>query len=171
MADNLVVNCASFECKASVNQQNDVLFSLCTDLPVGTLVGVMFNRSYNDADGQPSVWVGYWESYTVEKLDDQKNGFSGICSLDESDKLGAAWFKNAHTAISSTISEPVSDSLSVVFTVGGRQKVKAYGKGNRHLSGYLVTKNGDENIVESQASLVCPMNKSYQPRVKRASLA
>lgn len=165
MANNPVVMCTIFTCKAAVTHHREITFSLITDLPIGTLVGVMFTREYRDIDKSRSVWVGFWESYNVDELDNDRCGFNGSCLVDSSDKLGATWFKNAHKSISSTISEPVSDKITIVFTVGGRQRVKYFGKGNKHLAGVDVIKDGDDNIIEKHVILTCPMSTIYQPKI------
>lgn len=169
MAGKEKINCKLFKCSAVVseNQLSVINFALETDIPVGSLVGVMFTRNYFDAEGEDSLWVGYGDSFTVTSMSDStSNGFRGQLDIDSCDTHGLKWFKNAHSQISTEISTPVSDTLNIVFTLGGRQRNKAFEKNNQNLIGEMVARRGDINCIECRVSLVAPMLSSLQPKIK-----
>ena len=168
MAGKEIINCKLFKCSAVVNenQRRVIDFALETDIPVGSLIGVMFTRYYLDADGENSLWIGYGDSFTVTSMGDcTSNGFRGQLDIDSCDSHGLKWFNNAHSEISTKISTPVSDTISIVFTFGGRQRSKAYEKNNQNLIGEMVVRRGDINCIECQATIVVPMLSSLQPKI------
>jgi hypothetical protein len=64
---------------------------------------------------------------------------------------------------SSGISSPVSDTVELGFIVGGRQRLREFGRNNSELSGTLVTERGGIKVVEAVRKLHIPMKSHLQP--------
>jgi len=167
MAGKQKIICTLFKCSAilKLNQQRVIDFALETDMPIGSLVGVMYVRNYLNAEGEDSIWIGYGESFTVISLNSSNNnGFRGQLNIDNCDRHGLRWF-NAYSKTSSEVSTPISDAIFIVFTFGGRQRNKVFEKNNLNLMGEMVEKRGEINCIECRASLNVPMLSSLQPKL------
>ncbi len=170
-ADRILL-CERFDSEAKLTGDDSRTIEFCvrTDLPIGTLVGVMLSRSYRDSTGDEAIWVGFGEAFTVGPTQDAEiNGFVGKCDIDTSDRSGVAWFKMANSQTGLFTTAPVSDVVTVSMTVGGRQRLRAFGKHNCNLAGSQVTittKPDGTNFINREQQLLIPMRAEFQPRLR-----
>ena len=157
-----MVVCNVFE--ASVNVIGDespiVEFVIRTDLPSGTQIIYNCRRSYRDSQGEDSLWVGQSERLAVS--DDGE--CRGRIDIVASDTKAFEHYRQLNTGYSPPgISERVSEIVKLTFVVGGRQRLREFGRNNSELSGPHVIDHGGIKIVEAACELRIPMSSMLQP--------
>lgn len=157
-----MVVCNAFEVSLNVSGgENPILdFLIRTDLPAGTQIIYTCRRSYRDAHGEDSLWVGQSERVAVSGECECR----GRIDMNVSDKKASDHYRQLNTDYSPPgISSPVSDTVTITFMVGGRQRLKEFGRNNSELSGTLVSDRGGIKIVEVIRELHIPMKSTFQP--------
>ena len=157
-----MIECNRFD--VSLNVSGDeipiVIFVIRTDLPSGTQIISTCRRSYRHAQGKDSLWVGQSDRLVVSA--DGK--CRGRIDINASDKKASDYFRQLNTGHSSPgISSPISDTVELGFMVGGRQRLREFGRNNSELSGTLVTERGGIKVVEAVRKLRIPMKSHLQP--------
>jgi hypothetical protein len=157
-----MIECNRFD--VSLNVSGDeipiVIFVIRTDLPSGTQIISTCRRSYRDAQGTDSLWVGQSDRLVVCADGECR----GRIDINASDKKASDYFRQLNTGHSSPgISSPISDTVELGFMVGGRQRLREFGRNNSELSGTLVTERGGIKVVEAVRKLRIPMKSSLQP--------
>lgn len=162
-----LVRCDLFDFSLELNSASDprvLEFVFWTDLPSGTGVIVSMSRSYLDARGRESLWSIYDDRILVTPgVYGDFNGGKGAVDIDEGDRAALAEFEELLGDFSAGISSKVSDEIEIAFVVGGRQRLKAFGKNNSNLVGAEVTQSGGVRVVEASGKLTAPMQEEYQP--------
>lgn len=162
-----MVKCDLFEVKLAVENEGDkpyLVWSFYTDLPAGTQIILTCNRTFLDMQGDKCLWTGHNERIEVEpKAHGDYNGAGGRIDVNASDKKALELFNQINAGFSPGIKTPVSDELTLGFTAGARQRVRAFGRNNSELSGQMVTTTGGINVVEMKKSVLIPMQKELQP--------
>jgi hypothetical protein len=137
-----------------------VIFVIRTDLPSGTQIISTCRRSYRDAQGTDSLWVGQGDRLVVSADGECR----GRIDINASDKKASDYFRQLNTGHTSPgISSPISDTVELGFMVGGRQRLREFGRNNSELSGALVTDHGGIKVVEAVRKLHIPMKSHLQP--------
>lgn len=137
-----------------------VSFVIRTDLPSGTHIIFTCRRSYQDSQGTDSLWVGQSDRLVVSANGECR----GRVDINASDKKASDHFRQLNTGHSSPgISSPISDTVELGFMVGGRQRLREFGRNNSELSGTLVTELGGIKVVEAVRRLRIPMKSNLQP--------
>jgi hypothetical protein len=157
-----MIECNRFD--VSLNVSGDeipiVIFVIRTDLPSGTQIISTCRRSYRDAQGTDSLWVGQSDRLVVSADGECR----GRIDINASDKKASDYFRQLNTGHSSPgISSPISDTVELGFMVGGRQRLREFGRNNSELSGTLVTERGGIKVVEAVRKLHIPMKSHLQP--------
>jgi hypothetical protein len=157
-----MVVCNLFE--VSVNVSGDEIpvvdFVIRTDLPAGTQIIYTCRRSYRDSQGEDSLWVGQSERLAVSEGGECR----GRIDIIASDKKASEHYRQLNTGYSPPgISSPVSDTVELGFMVGGRQRLREFGRNNSELLGTLVTDRGGIKVVEAVRELRIPMKSTLQP--------
>jgi hypothetical protein len=141
-----------------------VRYFFYTDLPAGTKVILSCQRTYTNTQGERCVWVGRDEAVLTEpSVQGTYSGARGQIDVVGSDRRAFERFKQIRSAFSPDIASAVSDVLSVILTAGARQPLKEFGRNNAHLSGQLVRRRGDVNIVQVSKDVKVPVRKECQP--------
>jgi hypothetical protein len=150
-ADNDMVTCDFFEIDANVSDgHNPVIeYKLYTDLPAGTQVILSCQRTFQDMRGELSLWIGHNERLIVmASVLGSYNCCRGQVDVVASDKKALALFKEINQSFSPGVKSPVSDTFTLVLTVGARQRLRQFGNKNADMSGQMVSYVGGINIVE-----------------------
>lgn len=162
-----MVQCEVFEVKVDLEDDNGkpcLAWTFYTDLPAGTQVILACKRTFLDMRGDTCLWTGHNERLEVRpKVQGDYNGASGRIDVHASDKKARGLFDEISTGSAPAIKTPVSDELTLGFTVGARQRLRAYGQNNAELRGKMVSANGDINVVVVRKSICIPMQKELQP--------
>ncbi len=139
-----------------------------TDLPCGTKVILELTRSYRDSDNDLCLWTLFEEDFSLSRGDlVDFNGGSGVLDVFAGDRNGLKEFEEfERDDPSSVIVTPVSDEISTSVVVGIRQRLRAYGKNNKNLTGAKVDKSGGLKTVSVERRVRCPMLPELQPPVK-----
>mgnify|MGYP003335332056 CR=1 FL=1 len=162
-----MVVCNLFEVIVNVSgDENPVVdFVIRTDLPPGTHIIYSTRRSYHGFDGEESVWVGQNDRLIVSEAGECR----GHIDISASDQEAAEHYRQINSGYSQTgISSPVSDTVELGFMVGGRQRLREFGRKNSELSGTLVTDRGGIKVVEVVRELRIPMKSTLQPTIASA---
>lgn len=157
-----MIVCNLFEVDVTViGGDNPIVdFVIRTDLPAGTQVIYSTHRTYLDSAGEASVWVGQNDRLTISEAGECR----GRIDMFASDKKAAEHYRQINSGYSKTgISTPVSDTVELEFVVGGRQRLREFGRNNSELSGTLVTDRGGIKVVEAVRELRIPMKSTLQP--------
>ncbi len=162
-----MVVCNLFEVILSVsgNENPIVDYLIYTDLPAGTQVLMSCRRTYRDRHANDSLWIGESERLTlVSQVQDGYCGWRGKINVETSDKKALEHFRQLNSVYSpSGISTPVSETLTITFMVGGRQRLKEFGGANNaELSGDFVSDCGGIKVVEDSRSVRIPMKSTFQ---------
>jgi hypothetical protein len=163
-----MIACNLFEVNLSVSgEENPIVdYLFYTDLPAGTQVILSCQRTYLDLRGSLSLWVGYNERLTVvPSVQDGYCGCRGRIDVVASDKKASDLFKQINSNSPPGISTPVSEMFTIVLTVGGRQRLKEFGRNNSELSGNLVSDRGGIKVVEVSREIRIPMKSAFQPTI------
>jgi hypothetical protein len=158
--------CDIFDVRASVidGENPTIEYLFYTDLPAGTRVILSCQRTYHDMASELSLWTGHSETMDVmPAVHGSYNGGRGRINVVESDKRGLALFQQINRSNGPGIKSKVSDELTLVFTVGARQRIRDFGKNNNELSGQMVNTAGGIHVVEVQQSIHIPMRDDIQP--------
>lgn len=158
-----VITCDIFDLSVVVENRT-IRWSVSTDLPGGTQFIVDVSRRYTDTRGDSCLW-SLWSGRVVltEKSIGDRNGATGIVSIDDGDACGLAQFNELLGPYSSGTLGPVGPEIHVEATVGARQVMKAFGKNNCNLAGDMVANSGGINIVQAQVIVSVEMRPEYQP--------
>jgi len=157
-----MIVCSRFDVSLNVSGDESpiVIFVIRTDLPSGTQIISTCRRSYRDAQGTDSLWVGQSDRLVVSADGECR----GRIDINASDKKASDYFRQLNTGHSSPgISSPISDTVELGFMVGGRQRLREFGRNNSELSGTLVTERGGIKVVEAVRKLRIPMKSNLQP--------
>ncbi len=157
-----MIVCNLFEVAVNVSGGDNPIvdFVIRTDLPVGTQIIYSCRRSYRDSQGEDSLWVGQSETLAVSEAGECR----GRIDMIASDKKAAEHYRQINSGYSkSGISSPVSETVKLRFVVGGRQRLREFGRNNSELSGTLVTDRGGIKVVEAGRELRIPMKSTLQP--------
>lgn len=157
-----MVVCDLFEVCVHVSGDESPIidFVIRTDLPVGTQILLSCRRTYRDSRGEESLWVGQSERVTVS----ERGECRGRIDIASSDMSASEHYRQINAGHSPPgISSSVSDTVTLTFVVGGRQRVSDFGRNNSELSGSLVVKRGGIKIVEAVRELRIPMTPALQP--------
>jgi hypothetical protein len=156
-----MIMCNLFDVVVKVNNNENpvVVFAIKTDLPVGTQIIYSTDRLYKDAQGEDSLWVGQGERLTVIEGGECK----GSIDINSSDRLAFEYYRQINLGSSPTgMSNELSDTVIITFTVGGRQKLREFGRNNINLFGSLVKDCAGVKIVESIHKCVIPINSNLR---------
>ena len=154
--------CNLFEVDVNVSGGDNAIvdFVIRTDLPAGTQVIYSTHRTYLDTAGESSVWVGQNDRLIVSEAGECR----GRIDMSASDIKAAEHYRRINSGYSkSGISTPVSDTVELEFVVGGRQRLREFGRNNSELSGTLVSDRGGIKVVEAVRELRIPMKSTLQP--------
>lgn len=157
-----MVVCNYFEASVTVSGDDSpvVDFVIRTDLPAGTQVIYSCCRTYQDSQGEESLWVGHGDTLVVSLHGE----CCGRIDIIASDTEAARLFQQINTSYSPPgISAPISDTVKLQFVVGGRQRLKEFGRYNAHLSGSLVEDRGRIKVVKATRELYIPMKSALRP--------
>lgn len=159
--------CELFEAELSaVNAHGrpEIHYKLWTDLPAGTLVALGCYRSYTNWRNERCVWVMVQDALTiVPNVLGDWNGVVDTIDVIKGDLEAKKEFEDLLGGSSAGIRTPVEDEIEVVFTVGARQRLKAFGKNNENLVGPLIQKRGPIHYIELAATVNVPMRRDLQP--------
>jgi len=113
---------------------------------------------------EPCVWLGDGDTlYLQPSIYGDFNGIQGRINVVDSDKGSYSLFKEINRSFGRGITSRVSDEMTIIFTVGAKQRLRIFGKRNCELQGGMVTKHGDINIVNVQKDIFIPMLEELQP--------
>ncbi len=161
-----MIECSIFDVKIEVvgNPKRVIKWKFFTDLPCGTNVIVSCKRIYQDYDGDDCVWSLENDTYIVEPTDSgDLSGAKSKFDVDKADKDAQKEFNESINQYSSGIKTPVSNEIIIRFSVGGRQKLKAFGKQNKNLVGSMVSESGRVKVVLVESRVELPIKPEYQP--------
>lgn len=159
-----MIRCDIFELRLSCGNGATIDYLLWTDLPAGTRVMVTCKRSFINLRNETRVWMGYNDALEVKpSVHGDFNGLKGTIDIRESDQIASSMFDSIQSAHSAGIQSKVSDEVVVVMSVGGRQRLRAFGKNNESLSGQMVDESASPRVVRVSKSLVIPMDNDLQP--------
>lgn len=161
-----MVTCNLFELRLSILNHDDpiVSYDFRTDMPPGTRVILTCQRTYLDASGSLSLWIGYNEMITLEApIQDGCCQHHGQIDIDSSDQKAFDLFGRINSGDSPGVSTSISEEVTIVLTVGARQRLREFGRNNADLVGKMVLEDGDIRYVEISESILIPMNPAYQP--------
>ena len=162
-----MVQCDVFEVKVDLEDESGrpyLVWTFHTDLLAGTQVILACERTFSDMLGATCLWTGHNERLEVHpNVHGNYNGANGRIEVYASDKKARELFEEISTGSAPAIKTPVSDEMILSFTVGARQKLRAYGRNNTELRGKMVSANGDINVVVVSKSICIPMQRELQP--------
>lgn len=161
-----LLTCDLFELRLALTGGDcpKVEYLFYTDLPAGPVVIISCYRTYENMRGEKCVWAGY--DGKRELIPNAHGDFSGgkdIVDVYNSDKQGFEFFNALSSSFSAGIKTRVSDEFIVSITLGGRQRLRAFGKNNSGMNGQMVSKAGEINVVQVSANIVVPMAEEFQP--------
>lgn len=169
MGDSRKITCDVFELEVSLKrgQWPSLSYVYWTDLPAGTQVGLLCFRRYEDFSDQECSWLLRGEGVVVgSNARGDFNGGLDTIDIREADRRALADFERLLRPRAPGMKTPPSDEITLLLTVGGRQRLKAFGGGNRNLVGDMVEDANGVNIVRAEVRAVCPMaddTNPYQP--------
>ena len=161
-----MVTCDVFEAELRARDQSPqvVEYLLYSDLPAGTQVVLSCQRTFYDMAGKLSIWPGWGDTLIIDpSIYGDFNGIRGTIDVGESDAEAFELFKDINRSCGRGIRSRVSDELTIIFTVGARQRLRIFGKNNCNLDGQMVHQHGGINIVEIECKIVVPMQDEFQP--------
>jgi hypothetical protein len=165
MADKELL-CEVFEANLHVANpygRPEIHYELWTDLPDGTLVALGCYRNYTNWRNESCVWVMVQDALTVvPNIKGDYNGVAGVIDVVKGDLEAKEEFEELLRG-SAGIRTPVGDEIEVIFTVGARQRLKAFGKNNQNLVGRLIQERGPIHFIELKAIVNAPMRRDLQP--------
>ncbi len=161
-----MIRCDYFELVLHLGERNErrtLRYSYRTDLPAGTLAIVTCSRRYQDREGNDQLWLMASERVSVEPTaDGDLNGGDGTIDIDVGDAAGRVRFDQLG-GFSKGIRGEVSDQVCLELIVGGRQRLEAFGAGNRNLRGAMVTEESPVHVVEVSDAVIAPIRGEHKP--------
>ena len=113
--------------------------------------------------GDNCVWVLSSESVTVNPgYDDNLNGAAGVLSVSAGDLEARRRYDKIRSKTTAMASPP-SDEIRVSLIVGGRQRLKSFGKNNAKLAGHAAHDSGGINVVSAQVKVTHPISPDVSP--------
>lgn len=162
-----MIKCDVFELSAEVVEKTGKLvltYLFYTDLPPHTRAIVTLRRTFLNSRDEECVWGGFNSAEMLNPgVHGDYAGLAGEIDIAMSDQIGADRFREINQSFSAGISAPASDRLSLIVTVGARQRLRAFGKNNANLSGVMVVNSGGINVGESVVTVEVPMADELQP--------
>lgn len=142
----------------------EIHYKLWTDLPAGTLPGLVCYRSYTNWRNEGCVWTMVEDELTiVPDIRGDYNGVVGNIDVIKADIKAKKRFEELLSDLSAGIRTPIGDEIEMIFTVGARQRLKAFGKNNANLTGPLVQEAGGVRYIELSTTVNAPMRRDLQP--------
>lgn len=168
MAESSDLHCEIFEAEVGLGGspgRPEIHYKLWTDLPAGTLMALSCYRSYLSWRNERAVWVMAEDELIVRpNVLGDFNGAQGVISVEKADLHAKKEFEQRlKSGFSAGIQTPVGDEVELIFTVGARQRLKAFGKNNRNLAGPLVQEEGGVRFVELRKKVKVPLRSDLQP--------
>lgn len=158
-----MITCDVFDLHVVVEGRT-LRWSISTDLPGGTRLGVGVSRRYINTRGDQCLWSLWSEAVLLTATGPgDRNGAMGTLNIDEGDAHGLSQFNELLGPYSSGTMKHVGPEIHVQVTVGARQPMKAFGKNNCNLAGGMVVDSGGINIVEEEVVVSAEMRREYQP--------
>ena len=161
-----MISCNVFEMEAQLVEEPEraLRYSYWTDLPAGTLLIVDCTRSFTDYGGKKRHWVLFNDRLTVgPNTRGDFNGGAGEIRIAEGDQRALRQFEELLPHLSSGMQTPPTERIRLELCVGGRQRLKAFGKSNEALVGGMVSKMGDMRIVRVERTVQCPLEDRFNP--------
>ena len=161
-----MIRCDMFALEVTVERAAHSLLEirLTTDLPAGALVIVDCARTYETLRERQALWTVFNERFEVKpRVRGDFNGFTVSVDVDAGDEQASSEFEESLSDFSAGIRAPVSDSVTVTATLGGRQRLRPFGRNNENLSGSEVTTDGGIKIARAVVEVSVPMRAELQP--------
>lgn len=160
-----MLQCNYFEVSAHATAENSrqIGHRLLTDLPEGTVAIVNVSRYYLDCQGAKCVWTLFGERVSLTKMKGDFNGFQDVFDIDTGDKRARASFERILSDYSSGIRGELSQEVFVSYTIGLKQRLKAFGKNNCNIEGQYVHDDGVIRIIRGETSVIISISEENKP--------
>jgi len=162
-----MITCDLFELSLEIEQTPngpELVYKFWSDLPAGTLAGVSVTRTYRDMDGVECLWTLFDDEVQLTKgvMGDYSGG-AGRVNIAQGDREGSEEFEDMLGDLSYGISTPVGDEITVNVSVGGRQRLRVFGRNNSNLIGQMVAEEGGIMVAEVRGVVILPLDPGLQP--------
>ena len=159
-----MVECNVLDLVVDVNSETrTVTFTCYTDAPCGTFLIASAERRYKNHADDDCVWILFNDRLTVEPSDTgDLNSVSVTFSVDDGDSRALSSFNDSLGPYSKGMASPLSDTISISVILGGRQRLKAFGRNNCNLSGAMVAA-GTPKTAKEIANVSIPIDSQFTP--------
>ena len=159
-----MVECNVLDLAVDINSETrTVTFTCYTDAPCGTHLIASAERRYQNRVGDDCVWILFSERLVVEPSDTgDLNSVSASFAVDDADSRALSSFNDSLGPYSKGMASTLSDTISISVVLGGRQRLKAFGRNNCNLSGAMVV-SGSPRTATVVADASMPIDPQFTP--------
>lgn len=161
-----MITCDVFEVEVETVQEPLRLlkYRYWTDLPAGTFVILDCTRSFVDHTGKERHWALHNERLMVSpSARGDFNGGAGEIAVNSGDQAALKQFEELLPHLSAGMRTPPTSRIRLHFSVGARQRLKAFGRSNEGLGGAMVSSVGEIKVVRVEQFVDCPLDNRFNP--------